>query len=124
MDAQRTITNQPIQISQNDFKGRRKVFEQMFIKLEDEEAPAKSYLETLDTRIGDGEFKAERLIEVFTEDEDIDDGAPISPLTASRELSRQSRRRRSGRCHRTRRAPEDSQHTGLRLVLHAHLAPK
>ena len=76
VEAQRSVANQPITLSHNDFKGRRKVFEQAYHKLEDDEAPGKSYLETLDTRIGDGEFRPERLIEVITEDEDLDDGAP------------------------------------------------
>ena len=76
VEAQRAIANQPLQLSQNEFKGRRGIYEQIFRKLEDDEAPAKSYLEALETRIGDGDFKAERLLEVITEDEDIDDGAP------------------------------------------------
>ena len=76
IEALRALSNQPVQFSHNEFKGRRGIFEQVFRKLEDDEAPAKSYLEALETRIGDSDFKAERLVEVITEDEDIDDGAP------------------------------------------------
>ena len=66
IEAQRAIANQPIQFSHTDFKGRRGVFEQVYRKLDDDEAPAKSYLEAIETRISEGEFKAERLVEVVT----------------------------------------------------------
>ena len=63
-------------LSVTDHQAMRLAFQRRYWKLEENQVPAISYLEAMQTEIGSGEIRAEALASIYSaeEDEDPDDG--------------------------------------------------
>ena len=94
-EAARATSQLPRQMARQEIRGTKSLFEAQFFKVPEEADPAKSYVEVLDDRIQDGEFRAEKLTEVLLEepdDEGDDETLTIDRATARFRIARRKKK--------------------------------
>ena len=94
-EAARASSRLPRQMSKPEVRGTKSLFERQFFKIHEGCEPAKPYVEKLDDRLQDGEFRAELLTDVLVEDpQDVSDDETFTIDRATTSLSSHARNER------------------------------